>query len=50
LALAVQTGKDAQIFQAIAASADGGIPASAHAGSATFAALCDAIRAGKTHG
>lgn len=43
----VLTGEDALFFQAIAAGADGGILASAHAGVAPFAAVRDAIAAGR---
>jgi 4-hydroxy-tetrahydrodipicolinate synthase len=44
---AVLTGEDAQFFQAMAAGANGGILASAHAGPAAFAALADAITDGR---
>ncbi len=44
---AVLTGEDAQFFHAIAAGADGGILASAHAGPAAFAAVAGAITAGR---
>jgi 4-hydroxy-tetrahydrodipicolinate synthase len=44
---AVLTGEDALFFQALAAGADGGILASAHAGPAAFAAVRDAMAAGR---
>ncbi len=44
---AVLTGEDAQFFQAMAAGANGGILASAHAGPAAFAAVADAITGGR---
>jgi 4-hydroxy-tetrahydrodipicolinate synthase len=44
---AVLTGEDAQFFHAVAAGADGGILASAHAGPEAFARVADAIAAGR---
>jgi 4-hydroxy-tetrahydrodipicolinate synthase len=44
---AVLTGEDAQFFQAMAAGANGGILASAHAGPAAFVAVADAITDGR---